>query len=156
MLAMAKPLKVAGEVDSFCTKCRMILNHRIISMKNGKPYQVECLTCHGSHLYRPNPPGERPAAGEKSGTSSPRPSRIPTATRAEQARLSREQTWEKAIAGRGMSDFKAYSIAATFNEGDLVRHKKFGDGVITRVVDAHKVEVMFRDETRTLAHGTPA
>jgi len=155
MLAMPKPLKVAGEVDSFCTKCRMILNHRIISMKTGKPYQVECLTCHGSHLYRPNAPGEKAAATERSG-SSPRAARVPTATRAEQARMSRELTWEKAIAGRGMGDFKAYNISATFAEGDLVRHKKFGDGVITRVVDAHKVEVMFRDETRTLAHGTPA
>jgi hypothetical protein len=152
---MSKPLKVAGEVDSFCTKCRMILNHRIVSMKLGKPYQVLCLTCNGAHLYRAHAPGERPAAsGDRA--NSPRAARVPTVTRAEQARLGREQTWEKAIAGRAMGDFKAYNITATFAEGDLVRHKKFGDGVITRVVDAHKVEVLFRDETRTLAHGTPA
>jgi hypothetical protein len=156
MGAMVKALKVAGEVDSFCTKCRMILNHRIVSMKLGKPYQVLCLTCNGAHLYRPNAPGERPAAGASERSGSPRAARVPTVTRAEQARIGREQTWEKAIAGRGMSDFKPYSISATFAEGDLVRHKKFGDGVITRVVDASKVEVLFRDETRTLAHGTPA
>lgn len=151
---MAKPLRVAGEVDSFCTKCRMILNHRIVSMKVGKPYQVICLTCNGAHLYRPNAPGEKSAAPERGGAS-PRPARVTTATKAEQARQGRERDWEKAIAGRGMSDFKPYSIAAVFEEGDLVRHKKFGDGVITRVVDAHKVEVLFKDETRTLAHGTP-
>jgi hypothetical protein len=150
---MAKALKVAGEVDSFCTKCRMMLNHRIVSMKAGKPYQVICLTCEGPHLYRAAAPGEKAAAAAKSGTA--RVPRSTPASRAEQARVGREQSWEKAIAGRGVNDFKAYSIAGTFEEGDLVRHKKFGDGLILRVLDPHKVEVLFRDETRTLAHGTP-
>ena len=44
-------------------------------------------------------------------------------------------------------------MAASFSEGDLLRHKKFGDGVVTRVIDDHKVEVLFRDEARTLAQG---
>jgi hypothetical protein len=123
-------------------------------MKAGKPYQVLCLTCNGPHLYRPHAPGDKPAASGKSGA--PRATRVPTVTRAEQARIGREQTWEKAIAGRAMGDFKPYNFSATFAEGDLVRHKKFGDGVITRVVDSTKVEVLFRDETLTLAHGTPA
>ena len=52
---MSKPLKVAGEVDSFCTKCKMVLNHRIVSMKLGKAHQVMCLTCDGAHLYRADP-----------------------------------------------------------------------------------------------------
>ncbi len=64
-----------------------------------------------------------------------------------------EQQWEKAIAGRAVSDFKNYSVGANFREGDLLRHKKFGDGVVTRVIDAHKVEVLFRDEAKTLAQG---
>jgi hypothetical protein len=150
---MAKPLRVAGEVDSYCTKCRMVLNHRIISMAQGKPHQVECLTCHGYHLFRANAPGERPAAGERFGvTRAPRAPSGPT--RAEQAQRAKEQTWEKAIAGRGMNEFQAYNVSARFAEGDLIKHKKFGDGVIMRVIDASKVEVLFRDgETKTLAHG---
>jgi hypothetical protein len=150
---MAKPLRVAGEVDSWCTKCRLVLNHRIVSMKNGKAYQVECLTCRSQHLWRPHAPGERPAAdgaarlrGDSSALGA-KPSRPPRMTHA----LRHEQEWEKAIAGRGVNEFKAYSVGASFNEGDLLRHKKFGDGVVTRVIDAHKVEVLFRDEARTLA-----
>jgi hypothetical protein len=50
-------------------------------------------------------------------------------------------------------EFKAYNVAASFAEGDLVRHKKFGDGLVTRIIDAKKVEVLFRDEARTLAQG---
>jgi hypothetical protein len=152
---MSKALRVAGEVDSFCTKCRLLLNHRIISMKGAKAYQVECLTCHGNHLYRAAAPGERAAAGAAARASSgaARPARVSSGTRAEQARVAREQSWEKAIAGRGMAEFKSYAVSLLLEEGDLVRHKKFGDGIVTRVIDANKVEVLFKDEPRTLAQG---
>jgi hypothetical protein len=159
---MPKPLRVAGEVDSWCTRCRLILNHRIVSMKAGKAYQVECLTCRTQHLWRPNAPGERPErAGERAGRSGehagngdrPRASGGGARSTRPHAALRHEQRWEQAIAGRAVLDFKPYEVAATFQEGELLRHKKFGDGVVTRVIDAHKVEVLFRDEARTLAQG---
>jgi hypothetical protein len=157
---MIKPLKVAGEVDSWCTKCRMVLNHRIVSMDKARPYQVLCLTCHTQHLYRAHAPGHVPQAPAVRGGSvavAARPSdRAPRShgpTRAEQARVDRERSWEKAIAGRSLAEFKPYNVSAKFNEGDLIRHKKFGEGVVTRVIDAAKVEVLFRDEARMLAHG---
>src|ERR1700676_4554599 len=99
---MAKPLRVAGEVDSWCTKCRLVLNHRIVSMKNGRAYQGECLTCRAQHLWRPHAPGEKPAASDGPGRlrapsslqaaskSSSRPPRVSPAMR-------QEQQWEKAI-----------------------------------------------------------
>jgi hypothetical protein len=64
-----------------------------------------------------------------------------------------EQSWEKAIAGRGVHEFKSYNTGGSFQEGDLLRHKKFGDGVVVRVIDANKVEVLFKDEAKTLAQG---
>ncbi len=150
---MAKPLRVAGEVDSFCTKCRLVLNHRIVSMKAGKAHQVECLTCRTTHLWRANAPGEKPAAGAPTGGAA-KASRAagPKSTRVTPA-MKQEQAWEKAIAGRGVHEFKAYNTTATFQEGQLLRHKKFGDGVVMRVIDAHKVEVLFKDEPKTLAQG---
>jgi hypothetical protein len=152
---MPKALRVAGEVDSWCTKCRLILNHRIVSMKSGKAHQVECLTCRSQHLWRPNAPGDKPAASADGGRpraagSGGRASTASHAPRSTRAPRHTEQ-WEKAIAGRGVSEFKTYNVGASFSEGDLLRHKKFGDGVVTRVIDAHKVEVLFRDEPRTLA-----
>jgi hypothetical protein len=153
---MPKLLRVAGEVDSWCTRCRLLLNHRIVSMKSGKAYQVECLTCRSAHLWRPHAPGGKaPTAGERSAgvrrsaTSPAGPARSGRVSAA--ARL--EEQWAKATLGRGDRDFKAYNVAGNFHEGDLVRHKKFGDGVVTRIIDAKKVEVLFRDEPRTLAQG---
>ena len=150
---MAKVLRVAGDVDSYCTKCRLVLNHRIVSMKIGKAYQVECLTCRSTHLWRATAPGDKPAAG-----GSARPARAsaasggPRSTRVTAA-MRQEQAWEKAIAGHGVHEFKAYNVGGSFREGELLRHKKFGDGVVTRVIDAHKFAVLFKDEERTLAQG---
>jgi hypothetical protein len=158
---MPKPLRVAGDVDSWCTRCRLVLNHRIVSMKSGKAHQVECLTCRTTHLWRPAAPVERaaPSASGDDGSAAPTRADRPRATRsaskaprASQA-MRHEQQWETAIAGRGVLEFKPYNVAASFREGDLVRHKKFGDGIVTRVIDAHKVEVLFRDEAKTLAQG---
>jgi hypothetical protein len=151
-----KPLRAGGEVDSYCTKCRLVLNHRIIAMLGAVPKKVECSTCSSHHLYRPHPPGERgerPAGAPRSGVSEPKSARASHVTRAEAARQDREKTWEKATIGRAVTDFKRYNTGATFREGDLVRHSKFGDGVVTRIVDLSKVEVMFKDETRMLAQG---
>ena len=155
---MVKAVKVAGEIDSYCTKCEMVLNHRIVSMKEGKPHFVVCLTCktNDQRRYRANAPGERAAAGAKAAggaAGTTRASRVSAPKRAEQARIGREQTWEKAISGHGVHEFKSYAVSGVFNEGDLLRHKKFGDGVVTRVIDAHKVEVLFKEEPKTLAHG---
>ncbi|MFO0637619.1 MAG: hypothetical protein U0183_00305 [Polyangiaceae bacterium] len=159
---MSKPLKTGGEADSYCTKCKMILNHRIIAMVGNTPVRVECSTCGSHHNYRPRLPGEKAprergvseakprAAG---GSSSPRPAGgvRAAAVRAEEERVSRERFWEKAVSGKTPSEFRPYRVSEAFAEGDLVHHSKFGDGVVTRVVDANKVEILFRQEPKTLA-----
>ena len=47
-----KPLTAASEIDSWCTKCRMDLGHRIVAMVGGAPKRDVCLTCGSEHNYR--------------------------------------------------------------------------------------------------------
>ncbi|MDB4997518.1 MAG: hypothetical protein JWM74_4950 [Myxococcaceae bacterium] len=152
---MAKA-SAGGEIDSWCTKCRMVLNHRVIAMVGPKPVKVECSTCGSHHNFRAKAPGEKAdpvAGGVKRGANDPRPARVGRVTKAEQARQDQELSWEKAVSGHGVNEFKKYNVGGTFAEGDLIKHTKFGDGVVLRVIDAGKVEVLFRDEPRTLAQG---
>lgn len=155
---MSKPLRAGGEVDSWCTKCKLVLNHRIIAMVGGTPARVECSTCMSHHNFRARAPGDKaPAATTtrkvaSSSSSGPRSTRA-SVTKAQQAALDRERSWEKAIAGKTVSEFKSYRVDQQFEEGDLIRHKKFGDGVVTRILDPKKVEILFKDEPRTLAQG---
>jgi hypothetical protein len=160
--AMSKALAAGGEVDSWCTKCKLVLNHRVIAMLKGTPVRVECSTCMSHHNFRARAPGDKAPAGAStraassasasSGSSGPRSTRS-SVTKAQQAALDRERSWEKAIAGKAVSEFKNYRVDQMFNEGDLIRHKKFGDGVVVRILDPKKVEILFKDEPRTLAQG---
>jgi hypothetical protein len=157
---MGKPLTAGGEVDSWCTKCKLVLNHRIIAMFEGKPKRVECSTCGSHHNYRGHAPGEKPAGGASAGGGGGTrrvvgggPASVRGPTRAEQAALDRERTWEKAVSGHTVGEFKPYRVSQTFAEGELIRHSKFGDGVVTRILDAKKIEILFKDEARTLAQG---
>lgn len=158
-----KKAKTGGEIDAYCTKCKLDLTHRIIAMVGEAVKKVECKTCGSHHLYR-KPKAEREAdqkAHAKAGSATPRPPRREGGPRtaaerhaaAERAERERVSTWENAIAGQPTNAFKAYSVKAMFGAGELVRHSKFGDGVVARVIDRAKVEILFQDGPRTMAHG---
>ncbi len=155
---MVKALKAGAEVDSWCTKCKLVLNHRIIAMVGTAPARVECSTCNSHHNFRARAPGDK-AVASKSGSSragssaSPKTTSTRGPTKAQQVVLDRERTWEKSMIGRSPNDFRPYRTSELFDEGELVRHSKFGDGVVTRMLEGKKVEVLFKDEARTLAHG---
>jgi hypothetical protein len=160
---MTKKLKPADEIDSYCTKCKLDLAHRIISMEGDRPHKVECQTCHSHHLYRrPKSVAEEPrvarAKAASAPSSSPGKSSTPRSSSAKamaaaQAENQRERDWERRVSGKGVHDFKPYRTTTSFDANDLVRHLKFGDGYVVRVIDKNKIEVMFRDGIRTLAHG---
>src|SRR5258706_12889256 len=157
-----KPLKPGAEVDSYCTKCRMDLMHRIIAMNNGKIIRVECRTCNGHHNYRkPKSAASEPRmATSAARSSSTRPASSgagsPRKAAAAELERQREQTWEKAVLGQPITAFKAYRSSQTFSLGERIRHGKFGDGYIVRVIDRQKVEVMFKDGPRMLAQALEA
>ncbi len=150
---MPRPLKVGGDVDSWCTKCRLMLTHRIVAMVGPKPARVQCETCHSQHNWRERAPGDAPTreprvVGSATGPRAPRQSHV---TRLEQERRDREQSWERAVTGKLVGEFVKYNVKAQFKVGNLVKHPKFGDGVVTQVLDKNKVEILFRDEPRRLA-----
>lgn len=149
-----KKPRVGGEIDAYCTKCRMDLNHRIIAMVGEDVKRVECLTCHGDHNYR-RPAAERDKEKErKAATREARgdaPAKSSTSKAAPRTERSARATWERAIAGQPPAAFRGYSIKGNYSTGDLIRHSKFGDGVIARVLDAQKVEILFEDGPRTMA-----
>ena len=152
--------KPGSEIDAWCTSCRADKTHRIIAVVNGNPKKVECLSCKGHHLYRATSAQKQAAAAHKRasrGDAAPstRASRasMPASRKKEEDLVA---TWEKAIAGQPFESFKPYRIDRTFAKGELVRHTKFGDGVVTTILDANKCEVLFREGMKTLAQSVGA
>lgn len=151
----AKKVTVGGEIDAWCTKCKLDLNHRVIAMVGDQAKRVECSTCGSHHnYYKPrNTPAALTAAAEKEKKVRAPKSVSARAIAAQQADNLREKTWEKLVSGHNVTDFRNYRPTMTFSVGELVRHAKFGDGYVTSVIDKGKVEMMFREGPRTLAHG---
>jgi hypothetical protein len=137
-------LKLGGNVDSWCGKCKLILAHTIEAMVGDKPARVQCNTCRAQHSYRPHEPGEAPGKVRKreaGGSPGPQPGK---------ARASRYQTLLK---GKDMALVKRYSPKDHYATGDVVEHPSFGVGVAIAVKDGTKVEVLFDGGSKVLVHG---
>jgi hypothetical protein len=146
-----KPLAAGSEIDAYCTKCRMDLGHRVIAMVGPAPKRVICQTCNSQHNYRAPKSEARPktrAAASPRKASEGRAAPAASRGRAEQERRSE---WETRVAGKALTAFIRYSMERRFSAGDLILHSKFGEGYVADV-DGGKMNVMFRDGPRTLAH----
>jgi hypothetical protein len=137
-------LKVGGDVDSWCGKCKLMLTHTIEAMVGNKPMRVQCNTCKGQHGYRPTKPGEAPRRireREERSTTRPKP------------QTRRGSHYEGLLESKDMALARPYSPMDKYNPGDVVEHAKFGVGIAKALKDETKIEVLFKDGPRVLIHG---
>ncbi len=132
---------IGKDIDSWCTRCKMVLAHTVEAVVKGRITRVHCNTCGGQHAYRSHPPG----GGSE---------RRPRQTRAAGARPAAKAVRDYAslLRGRDPSTARPYALTERFKDGDLIRHPTFGLGVVTLLKDANKIEVMFPDGSKTLIH----
>ena len=135
---MAEELKVGGELDAWCTSCKLMKWHTIVALVDGKPAKVECQGCHKQHQFRAQPP----AAGEK-------PEKAPRAKRAAKTATPPVPAvdFDTLLGGRE-AEAKAYSPNDTYALNDVVRHPSFGVGVATATPGPQKIELTFRDGSK--------
>mgnify|MGYP007073346044 CR=1 FL=1 len=148
---MSKSPSPGSEVDAWCTKCKLDLGHRIIAMNGDKIVRVECLTCRGHHNYRRPKSAEPPKRTRATSSRSSSGARSTRAAKADPLADARKQ-WETAIAGRTQADFTPYNIKLQLQTGQLLRHKKFGDGLVAELIEGGKASVIFEDGPKTLVH----
>jgi len=137
---MAEELKVGGELDAWCTSCRLMKWHTIVALVGGKPAKVECQGCGKQHQYRAQPPGS--STGERAPRARAVKSAAPAAAPME---------FEALLGGRA-SDARAYSPNERYAVNDVVRHPSFDLGVVTATPAPQKIEVSFRDGKKILLH----
>ena len=132
-------LGVGKEVLSYCSKCKHTLAHIIVSMKTDTTIgKVECRTCKATHAYKDPSKVKAKKSVTSKKTSANKKSSI-------------SDLWMKAI-GDTTQKSKKYSIREKFLIGDLLDHKRFGPGIVERIIDDNKIEVLFRHDIKTLIH----
>ena len=59
---IAPSIRLGDVIDDYCPRCKLLLNHAVASMVEGKVVKVICQTCHSEHPYKNAlvPPKKRP------------------------------------------------------------------------------------------------
>jgi hypothetical protein len=133
---MAQAHRVGGDIDAFCTRCKMELGHTILAMVGTKPVRVRCNTCQGEHAYR-GPP-ER-----KKGTW------VPAAERSAKPAVT---SWEALLREKDISRARPYSAKDRYSTDEVLQHPVFGIGLVQEV-RGDKISVAFKADVKTLVHG---
>jgi len=128
----SKP-RIAGTIDSWCGKCKLILAHTIEAMVLDKPVRVHCNTCKSQHTYKPSEPIKAVARAQPGKARSPR---------------------YKVLLNGSDAAPKSYSPQDKYQPGDVLKHASFGMGVVTTAgKDGTKIEVLFEGGSKLLVHG---
>ena len=136
------------DVEAWCTRCRMNLNHRIIATVGKDVRTVHCLTCGGDHRFHP-PKHEK--------TLDRKPGRV----RSDEAEKTRK-TGEKA-AGRSVGEWRTfmkemppdviarlYRASDSYEPDEYIEHPVFGPGRIIDIVGLGKIQVIFKEGRKIL------
>ena len=49
---MAEEYRLGDIIDDYCTRCKSVMNHSVVSLLSGEPARTECRTCYTAHKYR--------------------------------------------------------------------------------------------------------
>lgn len=141
----------AGDIiEARCTKCREILNHRIVAMVEGKVVRVECNTCNGVHNYHAPPTAKEAKAPRKTAVSKPRStSATPRVSRRDPVEVEREE-WASLQPTFDADKALPYDMNNRYPTKRLILHPTFGIGIVKTVTVPNKMQVLFRDGIKLL------
>jgi len=129
---------VAGAIVTRCTKCKLELRHVVISHnREGIVAKVKCNTCGSEHRYYPEK--KRLAAKRK---------KEEVAMVAKKNRVVEKYTG--LLEQNQDKKAKKYCMSENYRENDVIAHKTFREGIITKV-NYQKMDVLFETGFRLLA-----
>lgn len=141
--------RVGGNVDGYCTRCKLVLAHTIEAIVEQTIKRVHCNTCKSKHVYRAHAPGE----GEKSTA----PKKVKAVGAAKPKKLgvgvAKASDFPQLMKGRDAHSARAYSFRDSYQAGEVLKHTLFGVGVVMAAKGAEKIEVLFESGAKTLVQG---
>jgi len=123
----------AGDnVASYCTKCKLGLDHVVVAMDGESIAKVKCKTCGSTHKFKDPAAVKRPRTAKKDDTAA-----------------TAETLWESCLSeARGKE--RVYDMSGKYRVGDIVLHNTFGKGVVRKLY-LNKCDVIFKDRERLMA-----
>ncbi len=149
-----KQYRIGSDVDSWCTKCKLILAHTIEAVVGDDIKRVHCNTCNSKHIYRACEPGSAAKVPRSAGLKSSRSKGSSrTSKKIGVAGMMRASDYELILRGRDLAAAKRYSFRDQYGAGEVLQHIEFGLGVVTADKGSNKIEVLFQLGPKVLVHG---
>jgi hypothetical protein len=136
------------DVEAWCTRCRMNLNHRIIAVVGDEIQRVNCLTCGSDHKYH-LPKGtndNEDSTGNRKGASPP------SKRKTKAARSTAAKGEWSTFMSQMPEDLvpRSYRITDAYAATDYIEHPVFGTGRVLSVPGTQKIEVIFKEGRKIL------
>lgn len=148
---MSNQDKVVGSiVESQCKKCEGTTGHTIVSVVEGEPSKVECRVCGSQHKYRPEKSKQSNSTASKAKGKSTTKSGGKKKKKKEDEEPKIDQEWLRQMEGKDKNSALVYSMQSSYAVRDLIEHPKFGMGVVQRLIDPNKMDVIFQDGMKRL------
>lgn len=142
------PIGPGDDVEAWCTRCRMDLNHRVIAVVGTNIKRVQCLTCGSDHNYHPpktHDPEEKEAKSRRS--------QGPERTRGKVDRAASKARGEWTTFMKEMPPDSAprpYRMSESYKAGEFITHPTFGTGRVLEIAGVEKIEVVFEEGRKVL------
>jgi RNase P subunit RPR2 len=132
-ISMLEKHSAGDNIASYCTKCKIGLDHVIVAMDEETIVKVKCKTCGSAHKFRDPADVKKPRAAKKK----------------EDAEKAAETLWESCLATSKGKE-RTYDMGCKFRIGDVVMHNTFGKGIVRKLY-INKCDVLFKDKERLMA-----
>ena len=132
------------DVEAWCTRCRMNLEHRVIAVVGSDIKRVHCLTCGGDHAYHP-PKTNKPAEKSKryvKVSGGAKTSRSARAAENEWATFMKEMPEDATP--------RPYRMIDSYNVAEYLEHPTFGTGRVLEILGQEKIHVVFKEGRKVL------
>jgi hypothetical protein len=130
---MQKKFAAGENVVSYCTKCKLALDHVIVAMAEEEIAKVKCKICNSTHKFRDPADVKKPRQTKK---------------KADESKTA-EAVWETCVAEATGKECE-YDMTGKYRVGDIVLHTTFGRGVVRKLY-LNKCDVLFKDKERLMA-----
>jgi hypothetical protein len=130
---MLEKISAGGNIASYCTKCKLGLDHVVVALAGEEIAKVKCKTCGSTHKFRD------PADVKKPRTAKKKVDAVKVA----------ETLWETSLsAAKGKE--RTYDMGGKYRIGDVVMHNTFGKGIVRKLY-INKCDMLFKDKERLMA-----
>ena len=144
-------MSVIGEnIDAYCLKCKLVLDHVIMLKVGSAVSKVKCNTCGAQHKYRAEKPAAKKSAVIKIPTLKETIAKRVAAAKVEANNAPMQ--WDiRNLSMYRSTSVKDYSIHSQYRAKDVVNHHVFGLGFVERIVSDKSMDVLFSDAVKLMA-----